>query len=231
MSNENELTETPITGMAVFKQNQTVAPVAADEDFDKMSSSGGLPRMTLMTSNSEEVKSGDFPTNTYALRVGEVLQNLGKNVDAVVVAYRLTALHTTDDGFCSSHDFKSDLFQEIINIADTQGFGSGAIYGQEFLVWIPSHKVFATFMCGSKTARNMAAGIKSLVGEVAVFGSKKFENKKFQWYGPTCSASNAVLTEIPTAEDCAAVTEAFVNAVGVEKELAPEAGAQATDDR
>lgn len=214
-------------GMAVFKQNTEVA--TKDEDFEALSSGGGLPRVTLMTSNSQEVKDGDFPVNTYALKVGEMLHDLGKNVDIVVCAYRLTALHVSDDGFCSSHDIKSPLFKDIMHIADTQGFGSGAIYGQEFLVWVPTHSMFATLMCGSKTARNMAGGIKSLVGELAAFGSKKLENKKFSWFAMTVAASNAVITNIPEDAQYQETMKAFTEDKGVERELAEQA--DGSDDR
>jgi len=204
--------------MAVFKTN-AAATTTDDDDFDSLSSGGGLPRMSLYTSNSQEVKDGEFPTNTYGLKVGELLHDLGKNVDVVICAYRLTALQVSDDGFCSSHDAKSPLFKDIMHIADTQGYGSGTIYGQEFLVWVPQHKTFATIMCGSKTARNMASGIKSLVGEVATMGSKKMENKKYSWFGMTCTASNAVITETPEEEAYASQLESFTSATGVEREL------------
>jgi len=218
------------TKMQVFKTKATEV-ATTDEDFDAMSSGSGLPRMSLFTSNSQEVKDGDFQTNTYGLKIGEMLHSLGKNVDVVVCAYRLTAIHVSDDdGFCCSHDIKSPLFKDIMNIADTQGFGSGAIYGQEFLIWVPQHKTFATLMCGSKTARNMAGGIKSLVGEVASFGSKKIENKKYSWFGMTCAASNAVVTEVPSEGDYATHLEAFTSDKGVERELAGTDDKE-TDDR
>jgi len=203
----------------IFKQNAIAK--TDDKDFDDLSSGGGLPRMSLYTSANETVKAGDFPTNTYGLKVGEMIHNLGKNVDVVIVTYRLTALQVTDDGFCSSHDSKSDLFKFIMNEADTKGFGCGAIFGQEFLVWVPQHKMFATLMCGNKTARNMAGGIKSLVGEVASFGSKKIENKKFAWFGMTVAASNTPVTVRPTEAEYTEVVDAFVNDTGVALELAP----------
>ena len=215
--------------MQVFKQN---APATTtDEDFDSMSSGSGLPRFSLYTSNSQEVKDGEFPTNTYGLKVGEILHDLGKNVDIVVCGYRLTALQVTDDGFCSSHDSKSALFQSIMDIADNQGFGSGAIYGQEFLVWVPAHKMFATLMCGSKTSRNMAAGIKALVGEVATMSSKKIENKKYSWFGMTVAPSNVAVTVVPEEDAYAATMSAFTSEKGVARELAPEAGDKEEDER
>jgi hypothetical protein len=205
--------------MAVFKRNTEMA-TQADPDFDSLASGRGLPTIKLMTANSEEVKAGEFPTNCYALQQGEVLTDLGKNVDVVIVAYRLTALLANDDGFCSSHVRQDPLFNEIIRIADTDGFGSGAIYGPEFLVWLPTHKVFATFLCGSKTARNMAAGIKALVGEVATLSSKKYENKKYNWFGPSVAPSNVAVTEVPDEETLNEVTQAFISDKGVPRELA-----------
>jgi len=213
--------------MQEFKTNAVAT--TTDADFDALSSGSSLPRFSLYTSNSKEVKEGDFPANTYGLKIGELLHDMGKNSDIVICAYRLTALQVTDDGFCCSHDAKSPLFKDIMNIADTQGFGSGAIYGQEFLVWIPEHKSFATLMCGSKTARNMAAGIKALVGEVATMSSKKLENKKYSWFAMVCTASNAVITSTPSEEDYTAHLTAFAEDIGVERELADTS--DAGDDR
>ena len=215
--------------MSVFQQTST--PATTDEDFDALSSGAGYPRLSLFTSSSQEVKDGEFPANTYGLKVGELLHELGKNIDIVVCAYRLTALHVSDDaGFYSSHDAKSDLFKSIMEIADTQGYGSGAVYGQEFLVWVPQHKTFATLLCGSKTARNMAGGIKSLVGEVAAFSSKKIENKKYTWFGMTCTASNAVITETPSEDEYSSTLKKFTEDKGVPLELA-KADAPDEDDR
>ena len=213
--------------MQVFKTN---APATKDDDFDEMSSGGGSPRMSLCTANTQSVKDGEFPTNTYALTVGETVHELGKNVDVVVCAYRLTAIDTSE-GFCCSHDAKSDLFIDIRARADEpNSFGCGCIYGQEFLVWVPQHKTFATLLCGSKTSRNMAGGIKALVGEVAAFGSKKFENPKFSWFGMTVAPSNAAVTEAPSEEDFASTVDKFVNDKGVERELA-EAEDGGADER
>ena len=215
------------SNMQVFKTKAT-AVATTDEDFDAMASGSSLPRVSLLTSNSQEVKDGVFPTNTYGLKVGELLHELGKNIDMVICAYRLTAIDTSE-GFCSSHDAKSDLFKDIMARADVpNSFGCGCIYGQEFLVWVPGHKTFATLLCGSKTARNMAAGIKAVVGEVATMGSKKIESPKYSWFAMTVAPSNAVVTETPSEEDYASHLEAFANDKGVAKELAE---ATETDDR
>ena len=214
------------TNMQVFKTKAAVT--TSDEDFDAMASGGGLPRFSLFTSNSQEVKDGEFPTNTYGLKVGELLHELGKNVDIVICAYRLTAIDTSE-GFCSSHDVRSGLFQSIKERADVpNSFGCGCIYGQEFLIWVPEHKTFATLMCGSKTSRNMAAGIKALVGEVATMSSKKIENAKYSWFAMTVTPSNAVVTETPDKEKYVSHLEAFSNDKGVVKELAEETE---TDER
>lgn len=213
--------------MAVFK-TKAVATTNS-EDFDALASGSGLPRLSLLTSASQEVKDGDFPANTYGLKMGEMLHALGKNIDIVVCAYRLTAIDTSE-GYCCSHDFSSDLFKDIIERADQpNSYGNGCMYGQEFLVWVPEHKTFATLLCGSKTSRNMAGGIKSLVGEVAAFGSKKFENKKFSWFGMTCAPSNAAITNTPDEEAYAATLEAFANDKGVERELAEQEETEGDD--
>lgn len=207
--------------LVVFNQLPVTSPV--DEDFNKLASGSSLPILSLMTSASEACKDGAVPANSYALKTGESLHVLGKNIDVVVVAYRLTALDSKDEnGFVISHDFKSALFQQIIKKADSEPFGSGAMYGPEFLIWVPTHKLFATLLCGSKSARRMASGIKALIGQVATFGSTKIETTKFSWYAMTVAPSNAIITEVPTQDEVVEVVNSFTSAKGTSLELASD---------
>jgi hypothetical protein len=55
---------------------------------------------------------------------------------------------------------------------------------------LPGIQEFATFFCGSKSARREAPNIKKLLTKPATFKSKKISNKKYTWFGPsvtTCS--------------------------------------------
>ncbi|MCP4279591.1 MAG: hypothetical protein GY776_06235 [Alteromonas sp.] len=204
--------------LSVFQQSTQIATQGGnDKDFDEMSSGGFMPRIQLMTSNSAECKAGEFPINHYAL-VKSDKEDLGKNVDMVPVAWRATALQSTDDGFLTSHDKNSSLFQHLI--AQTKVEDSGAMYGPEFLLWIPSKKEFVTFLCGTKTARNMAASVKGLIGKPATLTSEKIETAKYTWMGPKCGACATPITAVPTPEDVNDAVEKFTTAKGNDEEWA-----------
>lgn len=204
------------------------APAIADDEFASMNSGSYLARLSLLTANSEDVKSGEASANTYRYESGDIKKELGKTVDVVPIAVRFTAV-LTDDGegnLVSVHTqtpSKDEMFQRIKQISDSQGFGSGAMYGPEFLLWIPSIGKFAAFFCNNKTARNMAGSIRELIGNAATMGSKKFDNKKFVWFGPTIVASNVPVTNAPEQDALEAVTNAFFNAKGSDLEAASEA--------
>lgn len=204
------------------------APAVDESDFDEMRSASYLPRLTLLTANSKDVKAGEVSANTYRFESGDVKTVLGKVVEIVPLAVRFTAV-MTDDGegnFISIHTMKAstnEMFQEIKNISEKGGFGSGAMYGPEFLIWIPSLGKFASFFCNNKSARNMASNIKDLIGQASTLASKMASNKKFEWFVPTITMSNVPVTNVPDNETLETVIEKFTSATGSDLEPAAEA--------
>ena len=210
--------------MQVFQQN-AVATTTDDDEFANMSAGSLLPRLELLTANSEDVKSGEATANTYRLVAGESLTSLGKEVEVIPVAMRFTAIHNSDDGLVAVHTHtpsKDEIFQSIMNTSDTQGFGSGAMYGPEFLLWLPSQSKFVSFFCNNKTARRAAGGLKDLIGQPATMGNKKFENKKFTWFGFKVTASNVPVTNVPEADEMQAIVSKFMSDTGTDQEAADE---------
>lgn len=221
--------------LSVFQQStQLTTAEGSDKDFDEMAGGGYPPRIQLMTSNSAECKAGEFPINHYAFVSGSNKDDLGKNVDMVPVAWRATALQSTDDGFLASHDKTSGLFNHILEQTSVQD--SGAMYGPEFLLWIPSKKAFVTFLCGTKTARNMAASVKALMGTPATLAAEKIETSKYTWFGPKCTGCATPITATPEAAELQDAVEKFTTQVGNDAEWAgtgdtPAEGAEPTRER
>lgn len=189
--------------LSVFAQaTQAIAAQASETDiksFEELVGGGYLPRLQLCTSQAELCKSGAVPVNNYVIVVGRNSHKvLGQNVDIVPIMFRSTAMQTGDD-LTITHDRESDLFGKLVALSGVQD--SGAMYGPEFLVWIPSEKIFATLFCGSKTARNMAASIFENLTKMATMGSVKISGKKNVWYGMTCEASNAPCLNQPDLEE------------------------------
>jgi len=180
-----------------------------DEAFDATASATKfLPRLQLLTSNSAMCKSGEFPTNHYALVRDQKHDDLGKNVDVLLVSWRPKALQTQDT-IISVFDPKDDEFQRIqersLNVKD-----SGCMFGPEFLVWIPQIGEFGTFFMGTKSARREAGAVKALLQKAATLGSQKIETKKFTWFAPQVQACSTPF-EMPAKTDLVAAVEQFNN--------------------
>jgi len=195
---------------------ETSIAKADDAMFADLVGGGFLPRLQLQTSNSSVCKSGDFPVNHYAHVQGKSMKDLGKTVDVYVIAYRAKALDTSDD-LIDSYDPSSDVFISIKNRANNEQ-NSGCMYGPEFLVWNEDIG-FATFFCGSKTARNIANGIRGAVPEAGesvtskggvTLGSTLIKNKKFEWQAPTVEICTDISGQ-PTAEEFTAKLHQFNN--------------------
>jgi hypothetical protein len=119
----------------------------------------------------------------------------------------------------SVFDMESDEFKRIQEKSAEQD--SGCMYGPEFLVYIPQIKEFATFFCGSKSARRESPTIKALLTKPATLKSKKIETKRYTWYGPQATSCSTPF-DPPDLEALKKVVEKFNNPPKTEVEAAPE---------
>lgn len=181
----------------------------SDNDFDKTASGGGgfLPRIQLLTSNSQQCKSGEFPINHYAAVDGQTYNDLGKNVDVLIVDWRPKALEVGENviSVFDPNDAEFQRIQEKSAEAD-----SGCMYGPEFLVYVPSMKGFGTFFMGTKSARREAGNVKSKMHKAATLGSQKIETSKYSWFAPKVSACSTPF-DPPSGEELSEVIEKFRN--------------------
>jgi hypothetical protein len=181
----------------------------SDKDWDASASGNAfLPRLQLLTSNSAKCKSGDFPINHYALISDQKFDDLGKNLDVLVVAWRPKALET-GDAVISCFDPNNDDFARIqeksLTVKD-----SGCMFGPEFLVWIPSVKKFATFFMGTKSARREAGNVKARLKQAATLSNQECKNASYTWYAVSCSACSTPF-DMPQKGDLLAAVEQFNN--------------------
>lgn len=152
-----------------------------DELFKKAAKTGDyLPRFQLMTANSEQVKSGEFPTNHFALVQDQKFIDLGEKVDGLIVAWRPKALEI-DEIIVTVHDPDDEEFQRIMTKSNEPGEMS-CMYGPEFLLWLPESGEFTTFFMCSKSMRRESPNVKSLMRKGATFKSKKISTPKFTWW-------------------------------------------------
>lgn len=190
-----------------------------DKVFDTIAASTFLPRLQLMAASAELCKKGQFPVNHYALIRNKTPEDLTSEVNVLVVCWRPKALDTSGESIVSFYKVESKEFLAVQAKADVKD--SGCMFGPEFLVYIPERKVFASFFCGSKTARNEAPNIKALVGKAATFKSVLIETKKYSWQGIKVVACNTPF-ELPSPEELQKVATSFMNPKESEQELAEE---------
>ena len=181
---------------------------ATDEAFLAATKTGDwLPRLQLMTANSEKVKSGEFPMNSFALVVGQTMQNLGKELDVLVCAWRPKAIEMGDE-VITVFDISNPEFIRIQEKSAEKE--SGCMYGPEFLVWIPGAKKFATYFLGSKSSRREAPGVKARMLKAATLKSHTVKTAKYTWQVPIATPCSTPF-EMPDEEDLHDEMQKFAN--------------------
>jgi hypothetical protein len=152
------------------------------EDFEAATKVGSfLPRLQLMTANTDKVKSGEFLANHYAIIKNQNYQDLGPEVDCLNLAFRPKALEIGEEVIITVFDVEDSEFARISEKAGEPGL-TGAMSGPEYLIYIPSIKEFATLFLGSKTARREAPNIQARITKGMTLKSKKITNKKYTWF-------------------------------------------------
>lgn len=198
-----------------------------DDVFKEVVTSGGyLPRVQLMTSQSNKCKSGAFPINHFALvRDGNHL-DLGNEVDVLVIAWRPKAIQITDETVIAVFDHESDQFKSIVEKSEVQD--SGCLYGPEYLVYVPSQKQYGLFFMGSKSSRRESPNVKALIGKSGTLEAKHVVTKKYEWYTPSIKPCTTPF-DVPDIEEIKEQVDKFNNPPESEVEVADEGGDSAED--
>lgn len=192
-----------------------------DDAFDAATKSGDyLGRLQLMTANSQKVKEGVFPANHYAMVRDQNYQDIGEKVDVAVVAWRPKALEI-DEELINVYDPENAEFKRIALKSEEKD--SGCMYGPEFLVWIPSIKMFATFFMGTKSSRREAPNMKARLKNAATMASQLIKTKRYSWWSPEITACSTPF-DMPENDALMKEVEKFNNPPAQEIEKAPEGG-------
>lgn len=173
----------PLVRIDTSKAAITVSQSGGDsKELAKTIQSGDyLPRLQLLSSNSDKCKEGKFPINHYAMVRDQTFIDLGTDVDVLVIAWRPKALEIGDE-LISSYDQKCATFKSIQERSSVQN--SGCMYGPEFLIWIPEQDAFATFFMGSKSSRKEAPNVHAKLQNSGTLSSKLVETKRYKWQTP-----------------------------------------------
>jgi len=151
-----------------------------DEAFDiAASSTKFLPRIQLMTSNSQKCKDGEFQINNYALVDGQNFIDIGKEVDVIVIAWRPKALDLGDT-LIAVYDINDTEFKRIQDEAEEKD--SNCMFGHEYLLYLPERSIFVTFFLGNKSARKESPNLKSQMHKGATLKAHQLSNKNYSWW-------------------------------------------------
>jgi len=208
---ENPLDNIPAGGVPSGHDDAALEKAIASKKF--------LPRLQLMTANSGLCKEGKFPVNHWALVRDSNFIDLGEDVDAHLVSVRPKAL---DMGDVTISIFDPDDPQFAIIADKAENKIGNAMYGLEFLTWVPEQESFATLFLGSSSGRRETPVFKSLLGQAVTCKSFLAKNSKFTWFAATAVACSTPLSSAPTAEDMNEVVERFLNPPKSEVEAADD---------
>lgn len=207
----------PTTDLVSLRESlgQTALSTVDDATFNAANKSiGFLPRLQLMTSNSEECKKGNFPINNFALIQDQSYQDIGKEVDIVVLSLRSKAMEFGDEvNVCYDPQLDADgnatgEFARIQQLAEAGG--QGAMYGVEYLVWIPAQDKFATFFLGTASLRRESGKLRALLLKAASLRPKLIETKKYKWWSVDILSCSTPL-EAPSIARAEKEIAAFLN--------------------
>jgi hypothetical protein len=118
-----------------------------------------LPRLQLFGSN-KEVKKGLIGPGHWGIPGKESVEDLGMEIDALVIGYRFKALDTNGDDNIVCYDRSDPVYQEIKATAAVyvKG-GSGCMEGPEFLLYVRGFG-YCTYFCMNKSALICAGQMK-----------------------------------------------------------------------
>ncbi len=190
-------------------------------DFDDITANKSvyLQRLQLFGSKSGACAEGKIGIGRWGLVEDDSIIDLSPEVDVILLAFRPKALDTSGDTVINCHDAQSTIYQDIRERSKVED--SGCMYGAEFLVFVPSANVFATYFASSKTARRESKKFRTLLGQAATLKCRLIERGKWKWHGPVVLPCSAPL-ETPDLEIIKVQIEKFKNPPVSDIEVADE---------
>jgi hypothetical protein len=152
---------------------------------DVMASSTTFPpRLQLFGAKSDACAEGKINIGRYGLVEDQEITDVGDALDCVILAFRGKAFNKSGEDVIVDYDPNSKIYNEIVTMAQKEGFGSGCMYGLELLLYLPDQDVFATFHFSSKSARRESKKVAPLIGKGMTLKCKLIEFKGYKWHNP-----------------------------------------------
>lgn len=184
--------------------------------------SGFLPRLQLFGSSSDAVKEAKIQVAHWGVvRAKDQLEDMGKEVDILVIAGRAKALDISGEKAVTSYDRLSEAFKDIATRSAKQN--SKCMFGPEFLVWVPAAKTYATLFLCSPTARRETRPLHARLGKAATCKAQLIEGKSFKWHGPVFVPCTTPF-DIPPVDEITTEAKKFLSPDDKGPELATTEG-------
>ena len=150
-----------------------------------------LPQLRVYGSESKVVKQQKFPMGHLGLYVSQdKIIDLGEQSDVLVIDWRpKTCLVTGDTPVSFFGRFVEEkwvLSDNFINFqAKAMSKVDGYLAGLEYLIWVPSVSLFATFLMGNPTLRRESPNVKALTRQGCTLKVKFIDptGSSYSWHG------------------------------------------------
>lgn len=204
----NEVVTTDCTSLTTTANSDLMSIVNSSSEY--------LPRVQLQIGNSTACQDGKIDVNHFALINEQQYHDLGKTVDIMVIAQRPKAMLIQDKQVVTiTYDPKIVDGKTTGAFADIQAMDAngvkGAMFGIEYLIYVPSAKKFATLYMGNKSTRRVSKAIMERMGRAATLVTKKITTRKGDTYFSTDSIDCSTPFEQPTQEEIAKYVTLFAN--------------------
>jgi hypothetical protein len=203
---------------------------ADDKVFVEIASASSfLPYLMLCGATTNLAKEGKIGIAHYALvHSKDKFDDLTKELVALVLSWRPKALDVSNrESIVSVYDISAPEFKRIHAKAESGESDTGCMYGPEFLVWLPSLKMFGTFFMSSKSARREAPTMKALIGKAAKIRSQLVATPKHKWHAPVINLYTGAIEAFPAEAEVVDQVNRFNNPPASTTEAAPEEGDRA----
>lgn len=166
-----------------------------EKAFAGMSGSSFLPRMQLMTGSSRPVMKNQSKMGHYVLFKGKdaIVRDFGDSFNCIPLSWRPKALHFIGDKAHVYFNPRTPKFVEVEKLAEKKPRVKGAMYGPEYLIYIPDVDEVATFHFSNVTMRMRAGEFKALLTQAATVRSEIIDKNGFIWPGPLFGPCNTLV--------------------------------------
>jgi hypothetical protein len=165
-----------------------------DATHERMSGSGFLPRVHLMTSTNRLVQTGKTKMGNYCLVKGKdaLTKDFGPAFNCLVITWRPKAMDFSGQKAKAFYNPTKQGFKDVEVQADKRV--KKFMYGPEYLVYIPELDTLASFHFNNITMRMRAGEMKALLGKAGTFRSEVIEGNGNLWPGPVISLCSTPLS-------------------------------------